>query len=82
LLEKTINASISNNPFVEKKEGYLQSQFLLTKSLINKPKVGVNTQLNRAVDELIQFEEWNSETIELRQQMLVDLARKVWEIPT
>jgi uncharacterized protein with ParB-like and HNH nuclease domain len=81
LLEKTINASISRNPFEKKKNGYLESKFLLTTSLVRKPQVGVNTQLNRAVDELIQFEEWNSETIELRQQMLADLARKVWEIP-
>jgi hypothetical protein len=32
--------------------GYLQSQFLLTKSLVEKPRVGMNTQLNRAVQGL------------------------------
>lgn len=36
LLEKTINASISNNSFERKKEGYLKSSFLLTKSLVEK----------------------------------------------
>lgn len=82
LLEKTINGSVSNAGFAEKSPGYKQSTFLLTKSLAEKPHVGVNTQLNRAVVDLIQFTEWNSQTIEQRQDMLVKLAQKVWEMPT
>jgi hypothetical protein len=81
LLEKTINASLSNASYVEKAPGYLQSAFLLTKSLVEKPQVGVNTQLNRAVADLVQFKNWNSSTIEQRQEMLAKLARKVWEVP-
>ena len=56
LLEKTINASVSNGSFSEKAPGYRQSAFLLTKSLAEKPQVGVNTQLNRAVADLAPFE--------------------------
>ena len=80
LLEKTINSSVSNGSFTEKISGYQQSVFLLTKSLVEKPQVGVNTQLNRAVAELEQFEKWNSSAIERRQEMLVQLARKVWGV--
>lgn len=81
LLEKTINGSISNGSYAEKVPGYRQSSFLLTKSLGEKPQVGNNTQLNRAVAELIQFDEWSSSSIDRRQQMLATLARKVWDMP-
>lgn len=81
LLEKTINSSVSNGTYAEKLPGYRQSTFLLTKSLAEKPHVGVNTQLNRAVQELLQFDRWDSTTIVKRQEMLAKLARKVWAIP-
>jgi len=82
LLEKSINASISNGSFAEKVPGYRQSAFLLTKSLVTSPQVGQDTQINRATQDLIQFETWTSESITTRQQILVKLARKVWEIPS
>jgi len=82
LLEKTINTSVSNRAYAEKAPGYRQSSFLLTKSLVELPKVGANTQLNRAVADLIQFDDWTSETITRRQEMLTALARKVWNMPT
>lgn len=81
LLEKTINTSISNQGYGEKRPGYLQSSFLLTKSLIEKPHVGSNTQLNRAVQDLIQFDVWDSSSIEKRQKMLAGIARKTWDMP-
>ncbi|MFZ5899573.1 MAG: DUF262 domain-containing protein [Bacillota bacterium] len=81
LLEKTINSSVSNAGFAEKLPGYRQSAFLLTKSLAEKPQVGINTQLNRAVAELIQFNNWDSTAIQRRQEMLAKLARKVWDMP-
>ena len=81
LLERTINSSVSNGKYAEKVPGYRQSSFLLTKSLAEKPHVGVNTQLNRAVVDLVQFDYWNSQTIDQRQEMLTALARKVWNIP-
>ncbi len=81
LLEKTINTSISNRGYAEKCPGYLQSSFLLTKSLVEKPHVGSDTQLNRAVADLIQFDTWDSKSIELRQKMLAGIARKTWDMP-
>jgi hypothetical protein len=80
LLEKTINSSVSNGNLAEKAPGYRQSTLLLTRSLVEKPQVGVNTQLNRAVEDLIQFDTWSSSSIERRGEMLVELARKVWNI--
>lgn len=81
LLEKTINTSVSNGAYAEKAPGYRQSSFLLTKSLVEMPQVGANTQLNRAVADLIQFNSWTSEAITRRQEMLTTLARKVWNMP-
>jgi hypothetical protein len=77
-LEKTINTSISNKLFADKKQGYRASEFLLTKSIAEKPQVGSGTRLNQAVADLVAFEVWNSETIERRQAMLAQLARRVW----
>jgi len=81
LLEKTINTSVSNEAYDKKLPGYRQSAFLLTKSLVEKPQVGVNTSLNRAVRDLQAFSEWDSPSIESRQKMLATLARSVWSIP-
>ena len=80
LLEKTINASVSNGSLAEKAPGYRQSTFLLTRSLVEQPSVGTNTQLNRAVKDLLQFDSWDSSAIEKRGEMLVALARRVWNM--
>ncbi len=81
LLEKTINTSVSNDLYTTKLPGYRQSSYLLTKSLAEKPHVGVNTQLNRAVEHLISFAGWHSKSIERRQRMLARLAVFVWDMP-
>jgi len=81
LLEQTINASVSNGGLAEKLPGYDESHFLLTQSIATKPQVGKDTKINRAVADLIQFEEWNSSAIERRQEMLAKLARRVWRMP-
>ncbi len=81
LLEKTINTSISNGSYSSKTNGYKQSTFLLTKSMVEKPKVGKDTSLNRAVEDLQEFKVWDSKAIEARQKMLTKLARQVWDMP-
>ena len=48
---------------------------------MEKPQVGVNTNLNRAVKDLKQFNEWNAVAIDERQKMLGQLAREIWNIP-
>lgn len=81
LLEKTINTAVSNDIYSEKCPGYLQSMFLLTKSLVERPQIGQNTQLNRATAELKQFASWQSTDIEARQEILMRLARRAWDMP-
>lgn len=40
-----------------------------------------HTQLNRTMEHLIPFSEWNSKSIERRQTMLARLAVFVWDMP-
>ena len=80
LIEKSINASLSNGPFSEKRDIYKQSKLLLTRALAEQPKVGVDTKIDRAVKDLKPFEVWNEKTIGKRQEMLRLLAQKVWQI--
>ena len=81
LLEKTIDASIGNGLFERKQSAYAQSKFLVTKSLGGRLSVGNNTQFNHAVRPLLVFDEWTQESIDARQDMLVRLAHKVWDMP-
>ncbi len=81
LWEKSINASYQNKPYEVKKKGYLASGFYLNKSLVAKVQVGVDTKINRATQDLVEFDIWTSESIQKRQEMLIDLAHKVWEFP-
>lgn len=80
LIEKPINSSIGDSAFDNKKSGYMQSQFLLVRSLVETNKFGNNTQINRAVKSLnlTQFDNWDSSAIDRRQEILVSLARRVW----
>jgi uncharacterized protein with ParB-like and HNH nuclease domain len=80
LLEQSINTSIKNKLFEEKKEVYKKSKFLITKSIAEPVTIGVNTAVDRAVKDLKTFDEWNSKAIECRQKMLTELAKKVWNI--
>ena len=82
LLERTINTSVSDKCYQLKKMGYQESQIFTTKSLVNKPDVGINTQINRAIEllEIQQFDDWNSKTIDKRQQMLTNVAKRVWSL--
>jgi uncharacterized protein with ParB-like and HNH nuclease domain len=81
LLEKPINASVANKMFKEKKQAYKNSKFLLTRAIVEKITVGKNTAVDRAVKDLETYEDWNSQSIEGRQEMLTRLAKKVWDIP-
>jgi uncharacterized protein with ParB-like and HNH nuclease domain len=80
LIEKPINTSIKNNSFEFKKYAYQKSKFLITKSIVERVNIGLNTAIDRAVKGLDTFNEWNSLAIECRQEMLTQLAKKVWDI--
>ncbi len=81
LVEKSINASLGNKPFSQKRPVYQQSQLLLTRAIAERPKVGVNTLIDQAVANLEPFAEWNEDTVNRRQISLAALARVVWNLP-
>lgn len=81
LAEKPLNASLGNRPFSLKRRVYLESKFLLTRTLGGTPEVGQNTSFDRAVRRLESFDTWTSTDIERRQRMLANLARDVWQMP-
>ncbi len=81
LIEKSINCSVGNDVFAAKQSAYRQSQMLLTKSLGEHVSVGLNTAIDRAVQELEDFTTWSSHDIERRQAMLSRLAHCVWDMP-
>jgi len=81
LVERSINASLGNRSFSQKRDVYHQSQLLLTKSLAERPKVGVSTTIDRAVAELDPYSAWNEAAVMQRQEKLALLARAVWEVP-
>ncbi|MBD2530904.1 DUF262 domain-containing protein [Nostoc flagelliforme FACHB-838] len=80
LIEKSINTSIKNKPFEFKKNAYQKSKFLITKSIVERVNIGINTAIDRAVRDLSVFNEWNSESIKCRQEMLAQLAKIVWDV--
>jgi hypothetical protein len=77
LIEKSINASMSNKSIEKKRNGFQNSDLILTRSLSSKIDLG-NTKVDRAFDDIPYFEEWNLHALDQRQGMLRDLALKVW----
>ena len=82
LAEKSINASLGNKPFSLKRPVYRQSQALLTRSLAERPEVGSDTKIDVAVAPFTPFQEWTVQTVAQRQEQLVDLAKRVWNMPS
>lgn len=80
LVEKSINASLGNRPYSEKRDVYRQSQLLLTKALAERPKVGASTKIDVAVAQLDPFGKWNAATVIDRQNNLTMLARSAWRL--
>ena len=81
LVEKSINASLGNGAYSDKRIVYPQSQLLLTKALAEKPKVGSHTKIDEAVSDMDPFEEWNEANLLKRHRQLGVLARTVWAVP-
>ena len=81
LVEKSINTSLGNRPYSEKRPVYQQSKLLLTRALSERPKVGTNTRIDRAVASIAPYLEWNEALVSDRQSSLVTLARAVWGLP-
>ena len=81
LVEKSINASLGNRAYSQKRGVYSQSQLLLTKALSDKPKVGTQTKIDKAVEDIDPFGEWNGTNLMERHRQLGKLARTVWGVP-
>lgn len=81
LVEKSINTSLGNRPYSEKRPVYQQSKLLLTRALSERPKVGTNTRIDRAVALIEPYSSWNEGAVHQRQRSLVTLARAVWGLP-
>ncbi|MCY4107625.1 MAG: DUF262 domain-containing protein [Chloroflexi bacterium] len=80
LVEKSINSSLGNRAYSEKKDVYAQSKLLLTRSLATKPHIGVNTKIDAAVAEFDAFEVWSERSIASRQSKLTEVAHRVWDV--
>ena len=81
LLESPINASLGNKAYSRKKEVYLASKLLLVQAISERPQVGVNTKIDRAVRDLHAYPSWNQQAIGSRQSQLLKLAREIWAVP-
>lgn len=81
LVEKSINSSLGNRPYSQKRNVYRQSQLLMTKALAERPKVGAYTKIDAAVEKLDPIVEWNEAAVVERQNQLASLARSVWRLP-
>ncbi len=80
LLEKPLNIVAGRKYFDSKIEEYKKCKYYLTSSIAEKNIVGINSSINRINEKLISFSEWNAESIDKRQEMLIALAKKIWEI--
>ena len=80
LIEKSINASIHNEPFDKKVIEYGKSNIYLTKSIHQFDTVGINTAINRANEKLKTYDHWDESTINERQLMLYKISLDIWKI--
>lgn len=79
LLEKPINIVAGNDFYAAKKAEYSKSSNYLVRSLVELTSVGQNTSISRMNEKLEAFSEWNAESIDKRQAMLINLAQDVWK---
>jgi len=82
LLEKPINIVAGRNFFSLKKSEYIKTKNYLTSSIAELVEVGDNTSINRINKKLKSFDDWDANTIDERQQMLIELSGDVWKIET
>ncbi len=80
LLEKPINIVASNDFFISKTAEYKKCKYYLTSSLAEIMVVGNNSSINRINTKLKEYSEWNTNTIDERQEMLVYLSKEIWKI--
>lgn len=78
LLEKPHNIVAGNNVFASKTELYANSSNYLTRSIANLSTVGKNTTVSKINNHLRSFDTWNAKSIDIRTELLIDLAFQIW----
>lgn len=81
LIEVSINSSLGNKPYSQKRQVYPKSKLLLTHALAKRPQIGANTKIDQAVANLDPFDQWNEAAVKKRQDKLTALAGCVWCLP-
>jgi Protein of unknown function (DUF1524) len=77
LIEKAINAPISNQTSDKKQNGFRTSDFILTRHLSAPIDLG-KTKADKVFENVPYFKEWDLRTLTDRQNMFRDLALKTW----
>lgn len=78
LLEKPLNAAVSNGSFSQKLDAYRDSKIVMTRAIASLDGYGRDNTLIQALAKLSSHTSWKSADIHERQQSLVLLARSVW----
>ncbi len=78
LLEKPINVVAANKPLTQKLRDYEKSKLLLTSGISPAYRVGKNTAIDRALNNVASFDSWTNEAAVARLDSLVAIAKKVW----
>lgn len=86
LIESTINQAVNNfndlnNDWFEKKQNeYKNSGIISTQLLDDKFQIGANTALNRFKNDYgFEFKKWDKESINQRQEKLLNLVFETWK---
>lgn len=80
LLEQPLNGSIHNDNYEDKVKAYASSNTYLTRSLSGLDNVGTNNAVTRTNKMLLEFDHWDDKTIAERQEMLYNIALKIWNM--
>lgn len=80
LLEKSLNAVVSNSAYSKKCEVYPTSKFLLTRCQKEHLQSGVNDKVTKAMARLNSAPQWSYDAIIQRQKWYADVAQDVWRL--
>lgn len=81
LAEQSINASLGNKPYSQKRHAYGESKLLLTRVIAPRERIGSAGRIDRVVASFETFPEWSEASVSRRQAALAALARQAWHVP-
>lgn len=79
MLEKPHNIVAGNDYYAKKQKLYSESGNYLTRSLVRLTDVGNNSSISRINQKLQPFDEWTTESIDQRREILHTLIRDIWK---